>query len=71
MQYKHPISFEIRIFKPSEQTKSTYDKEMLAIMHALVKWKQYLFRAKFHVKTYHISLKYFLTQKSLSPEQQK
>ena len=71
MQDKHPISFKRWKFKPSEKKKSTYDKEMLAIMHALVKWKQYLFGEKFLVKTYHNRLKYFLTQKNLSPEQQK
>jgi hypothetical protein len=44
---------------------------MLAIMHALVKWKQYLLGTKFLVKMDHNSLKYFLTQKNLSSEQQK
>ena len=57
MQDKHPIAFKIRKLKPREQTKSTYDKEMLAIMHALVKWKQYLFEAKFLAKTDHNNLK--------------
>ena len=71
MQDKHPIAFERRKLKPSEQTKSTYDKEMLAIMNALSRWQQYLFGAKFLVKTDHNNLKYFLTQKNLSPEQQK
>ena len=40
-------------------------------MHALAKWKQYFFEAKFLVKTNHNNLKYFLTQKNMSPEQQK
>jgi hypothetical protein len=71
MQDNHPITFESQKFKPREKTKSTYDKEMLAIMHALVKWKQYLLGMKFLVKTDHNSLKYFLTQKNLSSEQQK
>ena len=51
MQDKHPIAFESQKLKPSEKTKSTYDKEMMAIMHALVKWKQYLFEEKFLVKS--------------------
>ena len=71
MQDKHPISFEIWKLKLSEQTKSTYDKEMLAITHALVKWKQYLFEAKFLVKIDHNNLKYFLTQKNISLKQHK
>jgi hypothetical protein len=44
---------------------------MLEIMHALVKWKQYLLGTKFLMKMDHNSLKYFLTQKNLSSEQQK
>ena len=52
MQDKHPIAFKRRKFKPSEKTKSKYTKEMLEIMHALVKWK-YLFWKKFLVKTNH------------------
>jgi hypothetical protein len=54
-----------------EKTKSTHDKEMLAIMHALVKWKQYLLGMKFLVKMDPNRLKYFITQKNLSSEQQK
>jgi hypothetical protein len=39
---------------------------MLAIMHALTKFKQYLVGRKFVVKTDHNSLNYFLEQKDLS-----
>jgi hypothetical protein len=44
---------------------------MLAIMHALTKFRQYLVGSKFMVKTDHNSLKYFLEQKDLSERQQK
>jgi hypothetical protein len=44
---------------------------MLAIMHALTKFRQYLVGNKFMVKTDHNSLKYFLEQKDLSERQQK
>jgi hypothetical protein len=37
-----------------------YGKEMLAIMHALTKFKQYLIGSRFVVKIDHNSLKYFL-----------
>ena len=38
MQDEHPIAFESRKLNKLEQLKSTYDKEMMAIMQALVKW---------------------------------
>jgi hypothetical protein len=44
---------------------------MLAIMHALAKFRQYLVGAKFVVRTDHNSLKYFLEQKDLNERQQK
>jgi hypothetical protein len=44
---------------------------MLAIMHALTKFRQYLVGSKFVVKTDHNNLKYFLEQKDLNECQQK
>jgi len=61
MKYNHPIAFESQKFQQREKTKSMYDKEILEIMHALVKWKQYLLGMKFLMKTDQNSLKYFLT----------
>eukprot|EP00253_Pinus_taeda_P023806 PITA_23806 len=42
MQGGHPIAFESRKLLPHERLCSIYDKEMLAIMHALAKFGQYL-----------------------------
>ena len=44
---------------------------MMAIMHALINFRQYLVANKFVVKTDHNSLKYFLTQKDLNERKQK
>jgi hypothetical protein len=44
---------------------------MMAILHALKKWRPYLIGRHFKVKTYHDSLKYFLEQRLSSEEQQK
>ena len=55
-QGKHPIDFESRKLQPHEKLYSIYDQEMLAIMHALVKFRQYLVGNKFVVKTDHNSL---------------
>jgi hypothetical protein len=44
---------------------------MLAIMHTLAKFRQYLVGAKFVVRTDHNNLKYFLDQKDLNERQHK
>jgi hypothetical protein len=44
---------------------------MMAILHALKKWRAYLIGRHFKVKTNHDSLKYFLEQRLSSEEQQK
>ena len=49
MQNNHPIAFESRKLKDYEHHYSIYDKEMLAILHALTKFRQYLAGARFKV----------------------
>jgi hypothetical protein len=71
MQGGQPIVFESRKLSHPKRLYSIYDKQMLGIMHALTKFRQYLVGSKFVVKTDHNSLKYFLEQKDLSECQQK
>jgi hypothetical protein len=51
--------------------KSTYEKEMMAILHVMDIWHPYLLGQCFQIKTNHCSLKYFLEQRISSLEQQK
>ena len=60
MQGGHPIAFESRKLLPNKQLYAIYDKEMLAIMHALAKFRQYLVGNRFRVKIDHNSLRFFL-----------
>ena len=71
MHDRHPIAYESRKLTPAERLYSIYDKEMLAIVHALTKFWQYLVGAKFVVRTDHNSLRYFLEQWDLNERQQK
>ena len=66
MQNRHPIAYESKKLQNNERLYSTYDMEMLAIMHALAKFRQYLVGSKFVVRTDHNSLKYFLNQIELN-----
>jgi len=42
MQEGHPISFISKSLGPQQQALSTYEREMLAILHAVTKWRHYL-----------------------------
>ena len=48
-----------------------YDKEILEIMHAIHKFRQYLVCGRFIVKTDHNSLRFFLNERDLNDRQQK
>ena len=57
MQEGKPISFESRPIKGKYLQQPIYEKEMLAILHALKKWRTYLMGRNFKVKIDHDSLK--------------
>ena len=66
-----PIAFLSRTMQPAEQNYEIYDKELLAIVEALTKWRQYLLDAKepFEVWTDHENLKYFREPHKLNGRQ--
>jgi len=57
--------------QPAERNYEIYDKELLAIVEALTKWRQYLLNAKepFEVWTDHENLKYFREPHKLNGRQ--
>jgi hypothetical protein len=71
MQNRYPLAYEILKLRGPKLLYNIYDKEMLAIMHALAKFRQYLVGAKFVFKSNHNSLKYLLEQKDINERQQK
>ena len=56
-----PIAFRSRTMQPAERNYKIYDKELLAIVEALAKWRQYLLNVMepFEIWTDHENLKYF------------
>ena len=71
MYEKHSIAFESRKLRGVERSYSIYDREMLAIMHALSKFWSYLVGGKFLIKIAHNNIKYFMSQCDLNDRQQK
>ncbi|XP_026452183.1 uncharacterized protein LOC113352590 [Papaver somniferum] len=71
LQSGRPIAFHSKPLAEKNKNLAVYDKEMLAIISAIQKWRHYLLGRHFKIYTYHKSLKYFLDQKISSLEQQK
>jgi len=66
-----PIAFLSRTMQAAERNYKIYDKEILAIVEALAKWRQYLLDAAepFEVWTDHENLKYFREPHKLNGQQ--
>ncbi|XP_038973404.1 uncharacterized protein LOC103699041 [Phoenix dactylifera] len=68
-QHNKPIAYFSEALKGTALTLSTYEKEMLAIVKAIRKWRPYLLEKPFTVRTDHKSLKYLLEQRITTPAQ--
>ena len=64
-----PVAFDSMTFKGPELNYPVHEKELLAVIRALRKWKMDLVGSKFYVYTDHKTLLNFNTQKDLSRRQ--
>ncbi|XP_042972766.1 uncharacterized protein LOC122304569 [Carya illinoinensis] len=71
MQAGRPIAFFSQALKGRSLRLSTYEKEFLALVSAVQKWRHYLLGQQFIVKTDHQSLKFLLDQRVGTVMQQK
>ena len=64
----HPIGFMLKSFSDMEQNYQIHDKEMLAIMHALEKWRHFLEGSdqKFEIHMDHKNLSYSISKRPTS-----
>lgn len=69
MQVGFPINFRSQNIRELERIYSIFDKDILAILHVLAKFMEYLVGGIFGVKKKHNSLGYFLEQKDLNERQ--
>ena len=71
MQDQKPIAFHSQVLKGRSLVLSTYEKEFLAVVVAVQKWRHYLVGKPFVIKTDQQSLKYLLDQRVGTPAQQR
>ena len=69
LQEGHAITCESRRLNEHEKNLGIFEKELLAKLHALGTWKNYLLGNPFVLHANHQSLEYFLMQTKLSDKQ--
>lgn len=71
MQEGRPIAYYSKALSPTSLGLSTYEKELLAVVMSITKWRHYLLGRQFLIKIDHQSLKFLLEQKVTTLMQQK
>ena len=71
MQEGRPVAYMSQTLSDRAQQKSVYERELMAIVLAIQKWRHYLLGRRFVVHTDQKSLKFLVDQRMMGQEQQK
>jgi hypothetical protein len=71
MQNSKPLAYFSKCLGPNNMTKSVYEKEAMAILEALKKWRHYFLGNQLIIRTDQSSLKYLASQRLLEGIQHK
>lgn len=63
MQKGQPLAYLSKALSPKNLGLSVYEKELLAVVMTVVKWRHFLMGYHFIIKTDHQSLKFLLEQR--------
>ena len=67
----HPIAFFSQKLSPRAQGKSIYERELMAVVLSVQKWRHYLLGRKFTIVSDQKALKFLLEQREVQPQFQK
>ncbi|KAA0032164.1 transposon Tf2-1 polyprotein isoform X1 [Cucumis melo var. makuwa] len=71
IQSKRPIAFYSHTLSMRDRARPVYERELMAVVLSVQRWRPYLLGAKFVVKTDQKSLKFLLEQRVIQPQYQK
>ena len=71
MHNQHPVAYLSKALGPRNQALSVYEKECMAILFAIEKWRPYLQHQPFVIITHHRSLQHLTEQRVTSKLQHK
>lgn len=71
VQNKQPIAYYSHTLVVRDRAKPVYERELMAVVMAVQRWRPYLLGRKFLVKTDQRSLKFLLEQRVIQPQYQK
>ncbi|KAF7824160.1 putative mitochondrial protein [Senna tora] len=71
MQGKRPIAYFSQLLSNRAQKSSVYERELMVIVFAVRKWRNYLLGHKFTIRTDQKGLKYLFEQRIIDTDQQK
>lgn len=70
-QERRPIAYYSHTLSPLNQNKSVYERELMAIVLAVKRWRPYLLGQRFIVRTDQKALKFLLEQRVVQPQYKK
>ena len=70
LQHGHPIAYFSKTLGVRARGKSIYEKELMAVVLAVLKWRHYLLGRHFVIHSDQQSLKHLLSQREVGPEYQ-
>lgn len=71
LQDQQPVAYYSQVLGSRARLKSIYEKELMAIVFAVLRWRPYLRGRRFIVRTDQLSLKFLLEQRIVGEEYQK